>query len=262
MTDYISYLDIPRHWGLRRGDAVLLSSYISRILLNCKEHGERFNPNLFFDSILDVIGEEGTLLIPTYSWDFCHQTAFDYKKTKSQVGVLGDQALRNPKFQRTRHPLYSFAVAGKDQQLLCDMNNVSSFGSDSPFAYLERVHAKQVMMDVEYDQLWGFTYVHYVEEKVVDKIPYRFLKTFEAPYIDENGETTIRHYSMLVRNLDMEVVNELPPMAEALVMKGILKSNLINGINYGVVDLNASTEVIMQDILENKSRLFTRYKGQ
>ena len=118
------------------------------------------------------------------------------------------------------------------------------------------------MMDVEYDQLWGFTYVHYVEEKVVDKIPYRFLKTFEAPYIDENGETTIRHYSMLVRNLDMEVVNELPPLAEALVMKGILKSNLINGINYGVVDLNASTEVIMQDILENKSRLFTRYKGQ
>ena len=67
---------------------------------------------------------------------------------------------------------------------------------------------------------------------------------------------------MLVRNLDMEVVNELPPLAEALVMKGILKSNLINGINYGVVDLNASTEVIMQDILENKSRLFTRYKGQ
>ena len=260
--DYISYLDIPRQWGLQRGDTVLLSSYISRILINCKEHGERFNPNAFFDSILDVIGEEGTLLLPTYNWDFCHQVPFDYKKTKSKVGVLGDQALRNPKFRRTMHPLYSFAVAGKDQALLCGMNNVSSFGPDSPFAYFEKVHAKQVMMDVPYEQIWGFTYIHYVEEKVQDKFNYRFQKTFEAPYIDGNGETTIRQYSMLVRDLDMDVVMDLLPLSAAFVEKGILKSHLVNGINYGVVDMSETTETILQDILTNKSRLFTHYKGQ
>ena len=262
MDDYISYKDIPQYWGLKRGDTILLSSYISRILINCKEHGERFNPNLFFDSILEIIGEEGTLLIPTYNWDFCHGIPFEYKKTRSQTGVLGDQALKNPKFRRTKHPLYSFAVAGKDQEMLCAMTNVSSFGSDSPFSYLDHVHAKQIMMDVEHNQLWGFTYVHYVEEKVQDKITYRFQKTFKAPYIDENGIKKTKCYSMLVRNLDVNVVIDLVPLAGVLVNKGILKSILINGINYGIVDLSASTEPILKDILENKSRLFTHYEGQ
>ena len=262
MSDYISYLDIPRQWGLKSGDVVILSSYLTRVVMDTKRNGEHFDMNLFLESVLDVIGEEGTLLIPTFNWDFCHGETFDYYKTKSQTGVLGDKALMHPKFRRTQHALYSFAVAGKDQAMLCALTNQSSFGADSPFAYLERCHAKQVMIDVPENHIWGFTYVHFVEEKFREFIPYRYMKEFRGTYIDESLRESIRTYTMFVRNLDMDVRVELDPLAEAFTREGVLTSYRINNEYYTVVDLYSSTRIVAEDILTNKSRLFTRYNGQ
>ena len=138
---YISYLDLPKHWGLKQGDIVLLTSDIMQLMFTAVRNGERFDRDAFLDAILGVIGQEGTLLIPTFNWDFCHGVAFDYHKTPCKTGALGGFALGRADFRRTQHPLYSFAAAGKDQQMLCDMQNVSSFGADSPFGYLERCHA-------------------------------------------------------------------------------------------------------------------------
>lgn len=262
MNDYISYLDIPKYLGLKKGDIVLVSSYLTRVVMEAKRNGECFDMNLFLDSILNVIGEEGTLLIPTFNWDFCHGVAFNYYKTKSQAGILGDKALKHPMFRRTQHALYSFAVAGKDQAMLCGLTNQSSFSADSPFAYLENHHAKQVMIDVPENGLWGFTYVHFVEEKYVKHIPYRYMKEFRGVYIDENLQKSDRTYSMLVRDLDMDVRVELDPLAEALTKEGVLKSYKINKVYYTVVDLYSSTRIVSEDILNNKSRLFTHYNGQ
>ena len=262
MSDYISYLDIPKHWGLKKGDVVWLSSFITRVVVESKKNGECFDFNLFLDSILDVLGEEGTLLIPTFNWDFCHGVTFNYHTTKSQTGILGDKALEHPRFKRTQHALYSFAVAGKDQSMLCSLTNQSSFGADSPFAYLEKYHAKQVMMDVPENHLMGFTYVHFVEEKYWQNIPYRYLKDFRGNYIDEHLQESYRTYTMLVRDLDLDVKVELNPLAEALTREGVLTSYKINNEYYTVVDLYNSTRIVTEDILTNKSRLFTHYKGQ
>lgn len=262
MSDYISYLDIPKCWGLKKGDVVLLSSYLTRVVMEAKRNGEHFDMNLFLDSILEVLGENGTLLIPTFNWDFCHGVAFDYYKTKSQAGVLGDKALKHPKFRRTQHALYSFAVAGKDQAMLCGLTNRSSFGADSPFAYLENCHAKQVMIDVPENHIWGFTFVHFIEEKYIKNISYRYMKEFRGIYIDEKLQKSDRIYSMLVRDLDMDVRVELNPLAEVLTKEGVLKSYKINKVYYTVVDLYSSTRIVSDDILYNKSRLFTRYNGQ
>ena len=147
---YISYLDLPKHWGLKQGDIVLLTSDIMQLMFTAVRNGERFDRDAFLDAILGVIGQEGTLLIPTFNWDFCHGVAFDYHKTPCKTGALGGFALGRADFRRTQHPLYSFAVAGKDQQMLCDMQNVSSFGADSPFGYLERCHAKNVIIGIHY----------------------------------------------------------------------------------------------------------------
>ena len=159
---YISYLELPKHWGLKQGDVVLLTSDIMQLMFTAVRNGERFDRDAFLDAILDVIGQEGTLLIPTFNWDFCHGVPFDYQKTPCKTGALGGFALGRADFRRTQHPLYSFAVAGKDQQLLCDMQNTSSFGADSPFGYLERCHAKNVIIGIHYTDC--FTFVHHCEE--------------------------------------------------------------------------------------------------
>ena len=82
---YISYLDLPKHWGLHLGDSVLLTSDIMQLMFTAMRNGERFDRDAFLNAILEVIGKEGTLLIPTFNWDFCHGIPFDYHKTPCKV---------------------------------------------------------------------------------------------------------------------------------------------------------------------------------
>ena len=266
---YISYLDLPKHWGLEKGDSLLLSSDIMQLMMSAMRNGERFDREAFLDAILSVIGEEGTLLIPTFNWDFCHGVPFDYHKTPCKTGALGGFALTLSKFRRTQHPLYSFAVAGKDQQLLCDMQNVSSFGDDSPFGYLERCHGKSVLINLHYTDC--FTFVHHCEE-VCGVNTYRFPKTFTGQYIDAEGRETTRSYSMLVRSYELYEETDLTLIGEKLenpsAFDGISEMPVaarlitLNDLPYRIVDLTAAAPIIKDDILHNASRGLCKHKLQ
>ena len=257
--EYISYLDIPHHWGLKEGDVVLLSSDILQLTLTSLRNGESFDRNAFLDAILETIGSEGTLLIPTFNWDFCHGVPFDYDKTPCKTGSLGTIALKHPAFKRTSHPLYSFAVAGKDKEKLCSFNNTTSFGSDSPFGYLEENHAKNVIIGIHYSQC--FTYVHHVEE-INGVNTYRFQKTFTGKYIDALGQESVRSYSMLVRNLETYEKTDFTLLGELMEQEGAAKLIYLNDIPFRIVDLHACTRIIADDILHNRSRSICTYKGQ
>ena len=160
MSDYISYKKIPSVLKIEKGDVILLTSDITDLFLQCQENGEIMDVNILLDNFQEAIGEEGTLLVPTYNWGFCQGKAFDYKKTPSKTGAIGNAALRRKDFTRTKHPIYSFAVWGKDAVKLAAMDNIESFGPDSPFAYLEQVDAKNVFIGASLRN--SFTYIHYI----------------------------------------------------------------------------------------------------
>ena len=261
---YISYLDLPKHWGLEKGDSVLLSSDIMQLTFTSLRNGERFDRDKFLEAILDTIGPDGTLLIPTFNWDFCHGVAFDYHKTPCKTGTLGTVALNHPAFRRTQHPLYSFAVAGKDQQLLCDMENVSSFGDDSPFGYLEHCHGKNVLINLHYTDC--FTFVCGVNS-------YRCPKTFTGQYIDAEGRESTRSYSMLVRSYELYEETDLTLIGEKLenpwrpddaseIQAPAARLLILNDLPYRIVDLAAAAPVIADDILHNASRGLCKHKMQ
>lgn len=257
-NSYVSFKNIPSMWGLNEGDVVLISSDVTRLFTISHENGEIFDINVFIDEIKKVVGETGTILFPTYNWDYCHNVPFNYKKTRSQTGLMGQVAMKRPDFKRTKHPIYSFAVCGKDQELLCNMNNITSFGPDSPFAYLENVKARNIIIDVPYNHC--FTFMHYIEQKT--GVSYRYEKTFSVDYTDEKGVKDLRSYSMYVRNLDMNVVNDMTKMGELLKAKGISSVQIINGIEFKNVDLAPCAPLIENDIRFNRSKNICRFKGQ
>lgn len=257
--EYISYLELPKHWGLKPGDSVLLSSDIMQLTFISIRNGERLDRDKFLEAILDTIGPEGTLLIPTFNWDFCHGETFDYKTTPCKTGSLGTVALRHPAFRRTQHPLYSFAVAGRDQKLLCDMQNISSFGDDSPFGYLERCNGKNVLVDLHYTDC--FTFVHHIEE-VCGVNTYRFPKTFTGQYIDADGRETTRSYSMLVRSYELYLETDLTLIGEKMEQAGAALNITLNDIPFRIVDLAAAAPIIKDDVIHNASRGLCRHKLQ
>lgn len=258
MSDYISYKKIPSVLKIEKGDVILLTSDITDLFLQCQENGEILDVNILLDNFQEAIGEEGTLLVPTYNWGFCQGKAFDYKKTPSKTGAIGNAALRRKDFTRTKHPIYSFAVWGKDAVKLAEMDNIESFGPDSPFAYLEQVNAKNVFIGASLRN--SFTYIHYIEQKLGAK--YRYSKKFKSHYIDQNKVDTVKEYAMYVRDLDLGVVCAPDPFVDTLYANHIVQHGHINGVPYEVIRFNDVTPFIQEDILHNKSKNLCRYHGQ
>ena len=258
MSDYISYKMIPSVLKIEKGDVVLLTSDITDLFLQCQDNGEILDVNILLDHFKEAIGKEGTLLIPTYNWGFCQGRPFDYKKTPSKTGAIGNAALRRNDFIRTKHPIYSFAVWGKDADKLVAMNNIESFGADSPFAYLEQVNAKNVFIGASLRN--SFTYIHYIEQKLGAK--YRYSKIFKSHYIDQNKVDTIKEYAMYVRDLDLGVVCAPDPFVDTLYANHIVQHGLINGVPFEVIRFNDVTPFIQDDILHNNSKNLCRYYGQ
>ena len=258
MAEYISYQKLPSILKIEKGDVILLTSDITDLFLQCQENGEILDVNILLDNFQEAIGEEGTLLIPTYNWGFCQGKAFDYKKTPSKTGAIGNAALRRKDFTRTKHPIYSFAVWGKDAVKLAEMDNIESFGPDSPFAYLEQVDAKNVFIGASLRN--SFTYIHYIEQKL--KAPYRFSKVFRSHYIDQDKVDTVKDYSMYVRDLDLDVVCAPNPFVDILYANQVVQHGLINGVPYEVIRFSEVTPYIQNDILYNRSKNLCKYKGQ
>ena len=258
MSDYISYKMIPSVLKIEKGDVVLLTSDITDLFLQCQDNGEILDVNILLDHFKEAVGEEGTLLIPTYNWGFCQGKPFDYKKTPSKTGAIGNVALRRKDFIRTKHPIYSFAVWGKDADKLVAMDNIESFGSDSPFAYLEQVNAKNVFIGASLRN--SFTYIHYIEQKLGAK--YRYSKMFKSHYIDLNKVDTVREYAMYVRDLDLGVVCAPDPFVDTLYANHIVQHGFINAVPYEVIRFSDVTPFIQDDILHNNSKNLCRYYGQ
>ena len=81
------------------------------------------------------------------------------------------------------------------------MENKDSFGQDSLFAYLKEVKAKNIFIDVSYQN----SLLCALCRRMEGKVPYRYVKDFTAGYIDEQGIEETRTYSMFVRDADMDV---------------------------------------------------------
>jgi aminoglycoside 3-N-acetyltransferase len=257
MRGYISFRDIADHLEIQKGDVLLVSSDIQRLATAAARNAEKFSPESFIMSLQNKLGNEGTLLFPAFNWDFCKGIAFDRFKTRCMTGSLGTAALKMEGFERSRHPIYSFAAWGRDRDKIIEMGNVSSFGGDSPFAYLHKF-GRNLVVDISLRHC--FTFAHYVEEQV--GVPYRYMKNFTAGYRGRDGREEIRTYSMYVRRLDINVESVIDPIGDDLLESGLSAMKIINGVPFTVLRFADFYEAAEKDILENKARKLCRYDGQ
>lgn len=259
MSDYIRLKELASHLGINKGDRVYVTSDVKELLYGLMHHEDETDLSVLIDGIIDIIGEEGSLVFPTFNWSFCGGTPFDYYKTPCKTGSLGKIALKRDDFKRTKHPIYSFAVWGKDKEAMCALNNKSSFGSDSPFAFMVEHGYRNLFIDKDLEH--SFVFVHYVEQSV-GHIHYRYLKDFTAEYTDENGITDIRTYDMNVRDLDMDVTNVIYAFEDEFIEKGVMKRFYINDLEYKIIELKDAYPIIAEDVRHNRSRRVCSYIGQ
>lgn len=248
--------DILLALGITRNDKILVSSEVIKLIIQLVEGDQsklRDKATMthlldeVIDCIKDIVGDGGTVLFPTYFWGFCKGKVFDYYKTQGQTGILSNRALSRNDFTRTCHPIYSFAVWGEGTNELVGLQNKSSFGKDSPFAWLHKNQGKQLVFDAI-----GFTFVHYVEETF--GVSYRYLKDFTSEYIDQYAKHSIRTYSMYVRDLNLNFIVSKDGLERVLLEHNSMNLITENDIKFGLIPFCSAFESFKDEILNNQSK--------
>jgi aminoglycoside 3-N-acetyltransferase len=248
---YVSYTQIAGKLPIFKGDILYVVSNILDIAKASRNNNENFECEGFIHSLQDAVGESGTLLFPTFNWDFCKGIAFDYFKTRGKVGALGNAALKMIGFKRTQHPIYSFAVWGKAQNDLIILENKSGFGAGSPFAYMHQNKAKALVIGLT--ATIGNTFEHYTEEMV--RVNFRYDKDFSALYTDEKRNSEVRTYSMYVRDMEINPLHtSFAVIDDVMSALGICKDFTINGVHFHVVELSGMFEVVSLELRYNNAK--------
>ena len=93
--------------GFTRGDAVLGHFSLSRF--GYIEGGA----DGLIDTLLDLLGPDGTLMMPTFASCWRGNPPYESTRTASRVGAVTDHFWRRAGVQRSLHPTHSFAASGK-----------------------------------------------------------------------------------------------------------------------------------------------------
>lgn len=236
--------------GIKKGDILDVASGLASVILYCRNQNIKFSSDHLLDAMKEVVGAEGTVMVRAFTWDFCHGIPFDLLNSPSRVGVLGDVAMKRSDFRRSRHPIYSWMVWGKYQKYLCEMENVCSFGGTTPFDFLYKNNAKQICIG---NIPWVFTQRHHIEQMA--RVPYRYEKMFKGEYIDGNGTSNMKTYSMYVRQLDLQIeYMDYPEMKDEWEKTGIRIFDKWNNINYSVIKIKEVSNYVYEDLTTNYGR--------
>lgn len=245
-------------FDIKKNDRLLISSNLLPILSRYKKENKIFNPNILLDSLINRVGKEGTILIPAFNFDFCSGKVYDYVNSPPTTGSLARIALKRHEFKRTIHPIHSYLVFGKDQNYLCNLKNISSFGCESPFNYMHKNEVKNFFIGINYKK--ALTIVHYCEEKV--GVDYRYLKEFKSYYINEKREKKFKSYKMYARkNLEDSIETGINPILDDLLIeKNAYKNYNINNIEFNLVNLKITADILINDLKNDKKILYLKMK--
>jgi aminoglycoside 3-N-acetyltransferase len=224
--------------GLHAGDTVLIHSSMKRAFRYLLNQGVESSPRLIVDSLLEQLGNRGTILFPLFNFDFSTSGFFSMITTPSQMGAVTEFVRQNYEGHRTGHPIYSFYAIGSNSHEFKGMNNRSGYGKDSPFAKLLELDGKIASIDL--DDQNSMTMYHYVEE--MHEVDYRYFKTFHGQYENQEGVVSQEDYTLFVRDLEKGVKTDVNRMGEILWEDGLYLGNR-PGVGNGMRSIKAESFV-------------------
>ena len=124
---YISYKKIASELDLKPGDVIYLSSDILALAWTAGQNGESFEAEELIDSFQRQITEKGTLIIPSFHFNFSNKGSYDYRNTPSSSGALGNAALKREDFRPDAdyvHVCYNNTIYGTKYNAIPDTGDI------------------------------------------------------------------------------------------------------------------------------------------
>ena len=171
----------------------------------------------FIQALIDLVGDQGTIVVPTFTYSFITSKQYDIKNSISEVGKFSEKFRNIKKAARSRNPIFSVASVGKLSEKIKTLSEITSFGSQSIFDLLYKNNGKIFCIGCSFNRV---TFTHFVEEKL--KIKYRYHKKFEGKIIDNEkiSDVMIDYY---VRDLSFDTICNLSNLKKFMVENNKLK---------------------------------------
>lgn len=246
MLTFEQLVDGFRKLGVAEGDTLLVhSSY--------KSFGEVDGGPATVNRALEAaLGAEGTLIMPTFNFDFNKGAPWDVRTTPSKMGVLTELVRKDPRAKRVFHPFYSFAILGKHAEMLGNLRYKSAYERDSVFGKLRDLDGKIMVIGLSYNN--SMTFFHHIEQ--MEGVDYRFLKQFTGEVTDENGNTYTDTFEMLVRDVDKGVMTMVDPMGALMEEQGVIKSARIGEADVKLMKANEVYEFTAREMRRDPFLLY------
>ena len=204
--------------GVRKGDTVLLhSDAIVAAQLPAMPEQQRLDAVI--EAAESVLGPDGTLVMPAFTYSFARNEVFDVLSTPSTVGMLSERFRMRAEARRSADPIFSVAAKGRLAAELASLPVKECFGQESVFQVLHRSNALIVCLGCSLTS--GGTFVHYVEK--CHSVNYRYDKTFSGVIRWPDATSTNASVVYYVRDLARKSEANLVRLQRHLEMLGLLR---------------------------------------
>ena len=160
-------------FGIQKGDVLIIHSAFAAV------GGVEGGVDAMIDGLLDAVGEEGTLIFPT----FCGtDTPFSVENSKTYTGILGETFRRRKGAIRSRHPTHSVAAMGRQAAEFAGDQWITetTCGRGTVYERLVEQNAKMMLLGVDFARCSA---LHYCEEDLGYLVPVRIAPPVERPDI-------------------------------------------------------------------------------
>jgi aminoglycoside 3-N-acetyltransferase len=128
--------------------------------------------------ILQLLGESGTLIVPTTSSYLCNKDIpFDINKTHSESGLFAEHVRRLDGAVRSFHPFSSYTALGRNaMDISCDVSR-HAYGPETPMDRMIEMDALFISIGIH--PHYTCTAIHQVEMDI--GVPYRYVREYNHP---------------------------------------------------------------------------------
>ncbi len=231
--------------------------------------GFSINPQDFIDLLFDLVGKEGTILMPAYGYK---DEIFDISKTNSRAGVISEIFRNNDGVLRSNNPHFSVCAKGKDAKNLIEKHGESEYAFDNKSPYYLALEKKSKILLVGLGKVpHKHTIFHCATYSLKDEVDYykRIFDFRRKIQVKENSQII---YKEIIDRIP-ECKNDFKKMRKAfqkLPLKSVRKSRIgyldliIYDANdaYNIVrEMGKNEDYVYKLNLKSQNILKTRNKG-
>jgi len=139
--------------NINKGDMLLVHSSLSSFGYVTK------GANTVVDALLEVVGQKGTVMMPTFTHN--RKIVFDPRKTPGKSGAVTETFWRRPEALRSLHTTHAYAAVGPEAEWLTEGHEkATTFGPNSPLGKLWKKDGTILLLGVSLDRA---TIMHFGE---------------------------------------------------------------------------------------------------